>query len=128
VKIVYSDEHALHSPGLEFDGAAQVLGPHPEVPARAQMILAALSRAGCGPVVSPRAPRPEELEAVHAPELLGFLEEFCSRGSGREEVAADAFALHGWQVTGKPGSRRRTPCAGPRGITRDAAFSAATAT
>ena len=82
MKILYSNAHMRHSPRREFDGEAMTLGPHPETPARAEMILTALRRRGLGPPLAPRAPRRAELEGVHAPELLDFLEEFCSRGFG----------------------------------------------
>ncbi|MBN1834721.1 MAG: histone deacetylase family protein [Spirochaetales bacterium] len=118
MKIVHGDVHVLHSPQREFDGETATLGPHPEVPARAEMILAALRAGGFGPVVAPRPPLPEELGAAHTAELLGFLEEFCARGPvpgrspspegggspGWEEAAADAFALRGWQIATRPRS------------------------
>jgi acetoin utilization deacetylase AcuC-like enzyme len=103
VKVLYSDKHTLHRPRQEFEGLPPALGRHPEMPSRAEMILAALESRGHGPVLGPRTPRRPELEAVHAPELLDFLSEFCARDfGGREEVAADAFALHGWRFAARP--------------------------
>ena len=105
MKILYSEAHLLHVPHREFEGAPPSLAAHPELPSRAEMILAALKQRGYGPVLGPRLPLRRELEAVHSAELLDFLEGFCSRDfAGAEEVVADAFALHAWRSAGKPRS------------------------
>jgi acetoin utilization deacetylase AcuC-like enzyme len=68
----YNPHHALHRGQFEmFRGA---LVPCHEVPARADHVLAELQRRKLGAVQDPQAFEAAELEAVHSPRYLKFLE------------------------------------------------------
>jgi acetoin utilization deacetylase AcuC-like enzyme len=92
---VYSPDHTLHDPPHEFlDGA---LVPVFESPERAAIILAALARAGMGPVVAPRAFGMDPVRAVHSADYLAYLEHAYERwvaaGGAPEAVLPGTLAV-----------------------------------
>jgi acetoin utilization deacetylase AcuC-like enzyme len=74
---IFSADHTQHTAPHEFlDG--RLISPY-ESPARAAMILAAIERAGYGPVLPPRAFAETAILAVHDPEYLDYLEHAYER-------------------------------------------------
>ena len=74
---VVSPKHALHNPPHEFyDG--RLIPPY-ESPARVDMIVAAIERAGLGPLLPPREFGVAPLHAVHEPAYLEYLESAYER-------------------------------------------------
>ena len=74
---IASPEHAQHRAPHEFlDG--RLIPPY-ESPERAELLLAAVERAGFGPIVAPRAFGEAPLRAVHAPDFLEYLEHAYGR-------------------------------------------------
>jgi acetoin utilization deacetylase AcuC-like enzyme len=77
MQIFYAAEHGLHDPPFEFlDGA---LTPYHEAPRRAEIIRAALERAGVGPIMAPKPHGAEPVLAVHSAEYVAFLERAYER-------------------------------------------------
>src|SRR5215469_1206536 len=70
MQIVYSPLHAKHAPKSFIRRG--VVTPNPEVPARAETLLAAVREAG-HKIVAPDAFGREPLVAVHSAEYLDFL-------------------------------------------------------
>lgn len=84
--VFYADKHAKHHPKLYFKGG--VFHEHPEVPGRADSIMAALKKEGVA-VSKPDAFGPGPRAAVHTPEYLDFLATIYPRWreiSDNEEV------------------------------------------
>ncbi len=74
---VVSPKHALHNPPHEFyDG--RLIPPY-ESPARVDMIVAAIERAGLGPLLPPREFGVAPLHAVHESAYLEYLESAYER-------------------------------------------------
>lgn len=94
MKVVYSDAHLQHEPLFEIEPAGVV--PHPETPARAERIIAALRASARFEVLPPHSYGPEPLRHVHAPEYLDYLEsaysEWIQAGLPESGVIPDAFA------------------------------------
>jgi acetoin utilization deacetylase AcuC-like enzyme len=114
VRIFYGPRHREHAPGVEFDGDRCRVAPCPEIPERAEAILAALQRHRLAELQSPRKVSLGELAAVHDPGMLEFLEGFgrevmgpSGEAAGRSEVLADAFALRGGHFGRRPADRLR---------------------
>ncbi|HEU5089619.1 MAG TPA: histone deacetylase family protein, partial [Roseiflexaceae bacterium] len=92
---IYSPDHALHDPPFEFlDGA---LVPVFESPRRAEIISAAIVRAGLGPLVTPRSFGLEPIRAVHSDEYLAYLEhiydQWVAAGGAPESVMPGTLAV-----------------------------------
>lgn len=74
---VYTSVHTLHTAPHEFlDG--RLIPPY-ESPARVDMILAAIERAGLGTMLSPRTFGIAPVRAVHAPDYLDYFEHAYAR-------------------------------------------------
>lgn len=71
MRVVFSDRHSRHAPRRFLVRGALVASP--EVPARAESLIAA-ARAGGHAIVAPDDFGPEPRAAVHAPDYLRFLE------------------------------------------------------
>jgi acetoin utilization deacetylase AcuC-like enzyme len=80
-----------------------VAAPSHDAPERAECILAALDRAGLGPVVPPQAGGLAPLRAVHDEGLLDFLRAASDRQRAAGEDARPLFPT----VFAPPGQRRR---------------------
>jgi acetoin utilization deacetylase AcuC-like enzyme len=106
---VYPAEHALHAPPNEWLNG--VLRPAHESPQRAEVIRAAVERAGLGPITPPRPHGLAPLAAVHAPEYLRFLEgayeRWVAAGGSPTAVMPDTLAVR-WM-----GRRSASPLAEP---------------
>jgi acetoin utilization deacetylase AcuC-like enzyme len=94
MQFVYSPEHARHNPRYEFlDGR---LVPYYESPQRAEIIRAALERAGHAQL-APRSHGLEPIEAVHSAEYMRFFEHAYERwvaaGGAEEGVLPSTFAV-----------------------------------
>jgi len=87
MQVVYSPGHARHRPQLYFKEGS--FHEHPESPARAEAIAAALGKAG-HPIQPPEDYGPAPRAAVHTPAYLQFLESAHARwrqaGFGSAEV------------------------------------------
>ncbi|MDJ0947975.1 MAG: histone deacetylase family protein [Alphaproteobacteria bacterium] len=87
MQVVYSEDHRRHDPKTYFRGGG--FHEHPEMPARADNIAAALSAAGYD-ILPPEDFGPGPRAAVHTPEYLHFLETIVERwradGFTSEEV------------------------------------------
>ncbi len=84
---IFSADHTQHTAPHEFlDG--RLISPY-ESPARAGMILAAIERAGFGPILPPRTFAEATILAVHDPEYLDYLEHAYERwvAAGGEPAA-----------------------------------------
>jgi acetoin utilization deacetylase AcuC-like enzyme len=97
MRAVYSDKHRQHWPRHFL--VAGTVRESPEVPARADALLAAVE-AGGHEVVAPAAHGPGPIAAVHTPEYLGFLSTIFDRwsaleGSGPEVVPNVHPGRHG---------------------------------
>ncbi|MBC8076810.1 MAG: histone deacetylase family protein, partial [Chloroflexales bacterium] len=110
MQIIYAAAHAQHDPPFEFlDGA---LTPYHEAPRRAEIIRAAIERAGVGPLVAPSEHGIEPVLAVHTAEYLAFFERAYERwveaGGAPAGVLPSTFALrrfarHSPDGLGEPG-------------------------
>jgi acetoin utilization deacetylase AcuC-like enzyme len=90
---IYSAEHAIHTAPHEFlDG--RLIAPY-ESPARADMILAAIERAGIGPIQPPRQFGDAHVRAIHGAEYLSYLEHAYDRwvAAGGDPAAVLPSAL-----------------------------------
>jgi acetoin utilization deacetylase AcuC-like enzyme len=103
--IVYTDRHKAHA-----TGEVRVEG-HPfdtsEVPARAELILAAVSRAQLGPVLSPADHGLEPLLAVHDPDYVTYLRGAYDESAARFSEAAPVFS---WTFANRHAMRK------PKGV------------
>jgi acetoin utilization deacetylase AcuC-like enzyme len=95
VLIVASDAHRAHHPRQPFLDRGQLIAP-PEVPERADRILAGLAAAGLPAPTAPRAFGLDPVRRVHPPEYLDFLEHAHARwrdATGLDEASeAQAYA------------------------------------
>jgi acetoin utilization deacetylase AcuC-like enzyme len=110
MQIVYTEKHHLHATaGLRVHGE-----PFPEVPIRAEGILAALREAHLGDVVPPTDHGLVPLAAVHSADYLTFIQTIYTasegaRHGGNELFMADTFATrsarrtapHPWALIGR---------------------------
>ncbi|HEV7523824.1 MAG TPA: histone deacetylase family protein [Acidimicrobiia bacterium] len=76
--IVGSEAHRTHHPRIPFQDAGRFIDP-PEIPERADRILAAIDEAGLGPVQAPRTFERSATTRVHSPEYVEFLEHAHAR-------------------------------------------------
>jgi acetoin utilization deacetylase AcuC-like enzyme len=72
MKIIYSDRHRAHHGA--FESFAGKLVACYETPERADLVLAAVTASGIGPVIEPEQFSLAPIERVHAPRYLRFLE------------------------------------------------------
>ena len=112
--LVYrSSAHARHAPAHQFDGTGHVIEPYPEIPARIDSILEALTGAGFPAEIREAPPCDAgDLLAVHDAGLLEFLRDiypFYRHATGRiGPVVADTF--NGGRAHAEPdASPRRRP-------------------
>lgn len=93
---IYTPEHAQHNAPHEFIEGRLTAPPH-EAPERAELIRAALERAGLGPLLPPRTFGPAPLRAVHADDYLAYLEHAYERwvaaGASPAAVMPDTLPL-----------------------------------
>lgn len=93
---IYTPDHALHDAPHEFIEGRLTAPPH-ESPQRAELIRAAVERAGLGPLVPPRAFGAGPLRAVHADDYLAYLEHAYERwvaaGGSPAAVMPDTLPL-----------------------------------
>jgi acetoin utilization deacetylase AcuC-like enzyme len=111
VRVVYSPEHLHHAPQHEVsDGRAIELY---ETPARAESIRAALEADGGFELEEPSGHGHGPIEAVHDPEMIGFLEElwgdWVESGAGSPEIFPDTFPLPALREGMGPGPAPATP-------------------
>jgi acetoin utilization deacetylase AcuC-like enzyme len=102
MKTVYSDQHRLHDPKVEFSGGRFV--PGFEIPRRAEIVLARVQETKLGPVLAPAAAEPEAVARVHDPAFVEFLT------TGHEEwrkVYGDSAAIPATWIG--PAMRRKLP-------------------
>ena len=97
IPVIFSAEHKLHDPEIEFRGPGMYLRPYWESAARAESILTALKQGGYHSVYEPNDYGNEALTAVHDKSFLQFLENVWRQR--REEtgeavdLVPDSFAL-----------------------------------
>ena len=95
--ILYSEAHLQHDPPAEF--VRDRMQPYSEAPARAEVIVAALRRAGYDCICGPRDGSLEILASVHDPAYLSYLERIYPawRAAGRPAagVVPTSFAGRG---------------------------------
>jgi acetoin utilization deacetylase AcuC-like enzyme len=89
--VVASDAHRVHHPRRPFLDAGRMVDP-PEVPARADRILAAIGESGLGSVDAPEPFGRGPLLRVHTPEYLDFLEHAHARWRGATGLGLDSEA------------------------------------
>ncbi len=96
MQIIYSDRHRAHQGRVEhFHGTAV---PCFEKPERAEMVLAALTATGLGPVSGSESFPLAAIERVHAPRYLRFLERAWQRW---RELGHDGDAIPDvWPIRG----------------------------
>ena len=97
MKVVHSERHRAHAPGVETYLGVPV--PANEVPARADAILSALGADGGFDVVEPTDHGLGPIHAVHHPGLVTFLEEAWGESEGqsidRDFLVADTYPTRG---------------------------------
>lgn len=102
MQIVHSERHQLHATaGLRPEAHPSLTA---EVPARAEVILAALQAAGLGPTTTPSDYGLAPILAVHEPELVTFLRtlygRFTDQFGATDAVYPETFAVR--QARRKP--------------------------
>ena len=96
--IIYSDRHRAHHGRIEHFHGEPV--PCFEKPERAEMVLAALTAAGVGPVNAPEPFPQAAIERVHTPRYLRFLESAWERwrALGHEgDAIPDVWPIRGFR-------------------------------
>ncbi|MDP3984403.1 MAG: hypothetical protein Q8Q52_05260, partial [Acidimicrobiia bacterium] len=119
MKVVWSPDLRLHDPSAEIWVGVRI--PGTEVAARVDAIVDAVAGAGHD-LIDPRPIGPGELEAVHAPDLVGFLRDAWSMWGhspyieepGQDRVVPYVFPLPGL-TSGRP-PRRPTSVAALAGM------------
>lgn len=109
IPVVFPTQHHLHVPDGEIWVGVRISGT--ELPARGEIIAAALERAGYD-TQPPQSIDDEELEAVHSPELVEFLRTAWQRWQqsgypkdpGQDRVVPYAFPLSAL-TSGRPPRR-----------------------
>jgi len=102
MRTVYSDQHRLHDPKVEFSGGRFV--PGFEIPRRAEMVLARVEETRLGPVLAPEAGDLAAVARVHDAAFVDFL------ATGHEEwrkVYGDSAAIPATWIG--PAMRRKLP-------------------
>jgi acetoin utilization deacetylase AcuC-like enzyme len=98
MKVVFSDKQLAHAPEVFVSSGA--LHPNPEVPERAERLLAAASKSGLDRV-EPDDFGTDTLAAVHSPRYLGFLQNIHRRWQYIEGAAP--YALPNIHPDGRDG-------------------------
>jgi len=108
--IVYTDRHKAHATG------EVLVEGHPfdtsEVPARAELILAAVSQAQLGPVLSPADHGLQPVLAVHDPDYVTYLRGAYDESAARLNEAAPVFA---WTFANRHAMRKPKSVLGLKG-------------
>jgi acetoin utilization deacetylase AcuC-like enzyme len=100
--VVASETHRLHHPRQPFHDAGLLMDP-PEVPARIDCILAALTDAGFAPPVAPGSFGRDPILRVHSAEYLDFLEHAHERWRAATGLGADSEAVaYARAIRGQP--------------------------
>jgi acetoin utilization deacetylase AcuC-like enzyme len=88
VKTVYSDDHQLHD-GL-LDPRGDSWRPSAECPARANNVIAAISKSGFGEIVAPDMFDEQKYLRIHSPDYLEFLRNVWDEWVASDEQGANA--------------------------------------
>jgi acetoin utilization deacetylase AcuC-like enzyme len=102
MKTVYSGQHRLHDPKVEFSGGRFV--PGFEVPRRAEMVLARVEEQRLGPVLPPDADALAAIARIHDSAFVEFLETGYAEW---RQVYGDSSAIPATWIG--PAMRRRLP-------------------
>lgn len=88
--VIYTNEHNLHAPPLEYDGDLNRMKAHPERPERANAIADALRSEGVGTFKDPTPIEERDLHTVHDGAFVSLL---LSLPDGAGAMGPDSFAL-----------------------------------